>query len=97
MTYKAKIRIPKDQYAFIELDVEGSLAEIEAVYHGMLASGGELSREEWNRILDDYLNDKGMPSDAHEKMSPNQKWMIHELDKAGSRINYQSNKQTHAN
>ena len=32
MKYKAKIRIPKDQYAFIELDVEETLDDIKLLY-----------------------------------------------------------------
>jgi len=88
MTYKAKIRIPKEQYAFIEVEVKGSVNEIKALYAEFMKEDIGLEPKEWNANLDNYLvNGQVISSDAHERMSVQQIKMIHELDKSNSRIN----------
>lgn len=46
----------------------------------------KLTRKEWNDLVDGYLHGKSVLTSDFEKMNDTQKWMLHELDKAFSRI-----------
>lgn len=59
--------------------------ELRHVYSNRVRS--KLTKKEWNDCLDKYLQDEGMSEECMSKMNEVQKWMIHELDKAFSRIN----------
>jgi hypothetical protein len=85
--YKAKIRIPKDQFAFIELDVEEELDEINMLYDKMSQQEIGLEDKEWRPVLDKYLTDGSMDSNAYERMSLKQKGLIQEIKRAFARIN----------
>ena len=91
---KAKIRIPtRDPYAFIELDAEGTLEEINDTYHEMTslhAVGGGLEPKEWNKALDTYLSTNELESDTYERMSANQKGLIQEIKRAFKRLEYKN-------
>ena len=85
--YKAKIRIPKDQFAFIELDVEEELDEINLLYDKMSQQELGLEDKEWRPTLDRYLNEGIMDSDVYERMSLKQKGLIQEIKKSFKRVN----------
>lgn len=86
-----KIRIPTEQYAFVEVDVEiNSLSEIKEKYDEVkslfeLKTG--LPDQEWRESLDGYLLDCSMTSEVYYKMSDIQQKVIQELKKAFKRIN----------
>lgn len=88
--YKAKIRIPKEQFAFIEVEAEGTLEEINEVYKQMslapITDGFGLEDKEWRSCLDGYLNSGEMESNCYERMSLNQKMVIQEIKKSFKRI-----------
>lgn len=88
---KTTFRIPTTDYAYIEVveDKEYTpkaiverFRELQRAYNG----GFGLEAKEWNKLLDNYLLEKGMPSDKFVELDVQQAWMIHELDKAKSRI-----------
>jgi len=87
MTYKAKIRIPKDQFAFIELDVEAELDEIQILYDKLSQQSLGLEDKEWRPTLDRYLTEGKMESDVYERMSLRQQGVIQEIKKSYKRIN----------
>lgn len=86
MKYKAKIRIPKDQYAFIELDVEETLDDIKLLYSKMTKEEIGLDDKEWRSALDRYLTDGTMESNIYERMSITQKGIIQEIKKSFKRL-----------
>jgi hypothetical protein len=58
MSYKTKIRIPTDMYAYIEVDYEGTVEEVAGVYNEFVKSLKPqvgLSAKDWNVALDRYL------------------------------------------
>lgn len=44
---KATIRVPTIQYGFIDLEVEGSMAEIVATHNALVASVKPKEEDEW--------------------------------------------------
>src|SRR3990167_10394759 len=94
-TYKASIRVPTGlDYAYIEIQAEGTVEGLVGAYRslqGALKVGVGLETKEWNRVLDKYLKGEGMETDVGERMDEQQKWLIHEIDKANNRINRNDN------
>ena len=92
---KAEILVPTVQYGNIRFFVEGTGEEI--IYESerlnrIYIGGFGLEQAEWNNALDRYLRDGSMDADIHEKMSKEQRWLIHEIDKSTSRLNYKNPK-----
>lgn len=89
-----KLRIPgPDQFSFAEIDIstENDLdpKEVRAVFEEYMMAfrlGDGLPPKEWNEVLDNYRNGKGMSVDIGERMNKAQQWLIHELDKSDNRI-----------
>jgi hypothetical protein len=88
MKYQAKIRIPRDQYAFIEVDAEGTLDEIKLLYHDLMTEDEGLDDKAWRNCLDKYLTDGNMESVEYENMSTQQQRVIQEIKKSFKRLNY---------
>lgn len=90
------LRVPAtEQYAYIESEFEGTMEDAIAEYRRLtlLMKGGDgLDAKEWNAALDAYMNNGSMSPELHERMNKAQQWMIHELDKSVSRINYKNPK-----
>ena len=89
---KHTLRIPcREQYAYIEVEFEGTSDEAVAEYERltrMVAEEG-LPTKEWNRFLDDYLSTRKPPHDGlemWEKMSTSQKYIINEIKKTFKRL-----------
>lgn len=90
MKYKTLIRLtigPEYEYIEITLDNEPeAVLEAYRVFKRVLKVGPGLETKEWNQVLDKYRKGNGMSPEVHERMSDQEKWMIHELDKSNSRI-----------
>lgn len=93
---KAQLRIPtNEQYAYIEVSVEGTPDEIVEEYKQLtkLIKGGNegLERKEWNKVLDTYLWDCTMVAEEYERMSDNQRSVIQEIKKSKARCDKRQN------
>lgn len=88
------LRIPSTiQYAYVETEFEGTAEEAIAEHdrlNKLMLGGFGLETKEWNKVLDRYLRDGSMDADIHEQMNKEQKWLIHEIDKATARLNYKN-------
>jgi len=84
---KAKIRIPKEQYAFIEYEVEGTMDEIKVMYMEASRTEQGLDDKEWREAVDNYLNTTKTTSDLYERMSTIQKWWFQTIKRAYKRLN----------
>lgn len=93
---KYELRVPtNEQYAYINCLFEGTHEDAVAEYNRLtkLIHGGfGLDDKAWNKALDGYLRDGSMSAEDHENMSKEQAWMIHEIDKSTSRLNYKNTK-----
>ena len=92
---KAKIRIPTDQYAFIEVDFEGEPEEIVNEHNQLLAltkKTGGLDATRWRVLLDRYLTNKTMTADEYAELNEVQMFCIQELKKAFKRFDYKDTK-----
>jgi len=82
---QGKIRIPTDQYAFIELDVDMAPSEIIKVHNDLLemykeSKQGGIGDTELVKIAGKYLYGGKLSSDDYlEKMSEREKWFIDRL------------------
>lgn len=93
---KARLRIPTDQYAYLEVDFEGTEQEIVEKYRELadLARPQEgLTTNEWNAALDRYLEENTMNSEVYQAMSDKQKSLIQEIKRSLKRIDYKNNKE----
>jgi len=87
---KATLRLPLDQYAFIETEQEGTPEELREVYEGLkeaFTTGEGLEPKEWRQVLDRYLSDGTGDTEQYLKMSKTQQIVIQEIKKAFKRIN----------
>jgi len=93
---KAKIRVPVDQYAFIEIEAEGTPEQVKDTYDHMKALctvGGGLDTKEWMSVLDRYLETNQITSvDDLERMSKGQQDVIQEIKRSIKRLTYKNNK-----
>ena len=87
---KAKIRIPKDQYAFIELDVEDTVDNIQILYQTLIKADVGLPDKEWRDALDKYITTNSLESHEYEAMSVRQKDIIQEIKRSIKRIEYKN-------
>ena len=89
MIKKATLRIPtNEQYAYIELEVEGTDVEIVAKYQevtNMVQHRDGLQPKEWRKAIDIYIDTGEMESDEYANMSPYQKMIIQEIKRSINR------------
>lgn len=87
-----KIRIPTDQYAFVEIDVEiDNISETKEKYNevkSMFETRSGLPESEWKVQLDKYLTENTLSSEEYNKMSDTQQMIIQEIKKSIKRLNY---------
>lgn len=88
---KAKIRIPKDQFAFIEVETEGTKEEIEAVYDSFGGADYEriqksLKNLDFNKTVDKYLLTNTLEADEYAELDIYQKLNIQVIKRAFKRI-----------
>lgn len=91
MKYTAEIRIPTDQYAYINVQVEGEPDDIIQAYKefSTLTKPQEgLPPKEWRTALDEYLNTNSFSNadDTYFKMNPQQQFVIQEIKKSVKRL-----------
>lgn len=87
---KATLRIPTDQYAFVEVKVDGTPEEIKNHYESLkieFLGGSGLQTREWNETLDKYLTEGNMDADKYANMSQGQQRVIQEIKKSYKRLN----------
>ena len=87
-----KIRIPIEQYSFIELDFEGSAEDTLNEYRRLtkMATGGVgMDTKDFNKILDEYLTTKSISGDPGlmESMNIEQQGIIQAIKRSLKRIN----------
>lgn len=90
---KTKIRIPSQQYAFIELEIEETperILEIHDEFINLVKPKEGLSDKEWRAALDKYLDDGTMEADAYAQMSRLQTYVIQEIKKSIKRKKYET-------
>ena len=95
-TFKAKIRIPTDSYAYIELDVEGTQDQIFDAYNSFTQaykaeSGEGISSKEFNATVDGYFLKGTMSTEVYESMSKDQKIFIQTCKRSFKRIQRNDN------
>ena len=88
---KTTIRVPTDQYAFIEQEFDRELTAEEAVaeykkLQQTFIGGFGLETKDWNRALDLYLNKGEGNTEEYQQMSKEQQGVIQELKKAFKRL-----------
>lgn len=88
---KATLRIPtKEQYAYIEVEMEGSQEEIMEKYNEMTKAvfgGFGLERLEFNKVIDTYLTKGTIESSQYESLSKEQQDIIQEIKRSFARLN----------
>ena len=87
----AKLRIPTDMYAFVEIDVEGSFEEIAVAYREAkdhILGGEGVTPKEFNDFIDEYLTTKQIVNggDIYERMNLRQKDIIQTIKRSFNRI-----------
>ena len=89
MEYKSTLRIPTDQYAYIEIEVGGTPVDIINAYHefSKLVNPQGIPQKEFNAALDRYLTNGDGEAEVYEQMSRFQKDVIQEIKKSFKRIN----------
>ena len=86
------IRVPAEQFAYIETDFEGTAEEAVELYRhitSLVKVQQGLSEEDWKAILDDLLEDQSISGDpgSIELLGPAQRYVINEIKKSYKRIN----------
>lgn len=96
---KARLRIPTEMYAYIEVEVEQKEESIDRIIQSYFSVkdafereskarlGQGLSAKEFNAFLDKYLNDGEGNLEVYQAMSPAQKQTIQDIKRAFNRIN----------
>lgn len=90
-TYKVTIRVPTDEYAYVEITLEDTPEAILSAYNefkGVFKANVGLPTKEWNAVLDRYGKEGSMEADVFPTLGAAQAWMIHELDKMNARCRY---------
>lgn len=87
---KATLRIPTlDQYAFVEVEFDGTEEEIVAQYQKlkMLVTGGVgMDTKDFNRVLDKYLwGDGTLEADEYASMNLDQQSIIQTIKRSRAR------------
>jgi len=85
------LHIPTEQYGFIEADLEATQASVAAIYQTIKDEFrpkplNELPKKEWRKELIELLLGGSAKVELHEKMSPKQKELYHEIELALAQI-----------
>ena len=83
--YKSKIHIPTRDFAFVEIEVEGTIQQISDIYNESeleLKPKEGLNQNEWARVRDNYVKTNKIEIDEFEQLSTLQKYFISQLKKA---------------
>lgn len=88
---KAKIRVPMQQYAFVELELEDkSLTEIKQIADEMTMLVAEENDghnvKEWSRIRDTYLKEGDLDINDFEECNKWQRFVINEIKKTFNKL-----------
>ena len=86
---KGTIRIPKDQYAFIEVECEGTQQELEEIYdsfNGGISLREELMSAEFRPIIYKYLTTVAMTEEEYNSLTFSQQQVIQLLKRSFKRI-----------
>ena len=90
---KTIIRLPTEQYAYIEMEIEAASPQAAVEAYKELADAYKpkagISREEFNAALDQYLIDGTGNTDQFHTMSEKQQFVFQEIKKSNSRVNKQ--------
>jgi len=96
MKYKANIRIPTTQYAFLEVQVEGTPDFICESYHeftNLMKVGAGLDPKAYDTFIQKQLLGEPNHWDEYNLMNPEQQKMVHIIRRALKRINYKNQKE----
>jgi len=100
-TMKSTIRIPTEQYAFVEIVVEDkTLYELKEIYDDtkkMFEIKTGIEDKLWRDTLDRYLTDNSMDADIYYSMSPEQQKVIQEIKKSIKRIESKNQDESNTN
>ena len=92
---KATLRIPTEQYAFMEVEIEvKDIDEAHEKYlelQATIENKGGLEVKEWNIALDKYLSTNSLLESEYMQMSSPQQHIIQEIKKSFKRINKNDN------
>jgi hypothetical protein len=83
-----RLRIPAEQFAYIEVDFDGTPEEAVEEYRRitkLVKGGAGVDSKEWNRILDGYLTKKTMLADDYGALSLPQQAIIQEIKRSIAR------------
>lgn len=93
---KITLRIPTEQYAYVEIELEQkgeepSPEELRDIHDGYMLAfkvqpTNSLPSKDWNTALDSYINGNPMDSNTYYAMSPEQQRVIQEIKKAMKRL-----------
>lgn len=89
MKRKATIRIPCEQYAFIELNVEETPEDIIEIYKQFISlykGGLGIADKEFNEALDRYLAHNTMDANVYASMNKEQQTIVQSIKRAFKRI-----------
>lgn len=93
-TYKATLRIPtEEQYAYIEVQVEAtpeSIVSAHREFSALVRPVDGLPERDFNKVVDAYLQEKGMSEGTMLSLGKAQQWWIKTLDKAKARLSNKS-------
>lgn len=95
MTYKATIRIPTEQYAYLEIETDGTPEHILETYrefNRLMKGGGGLDTKTFNQFLENQLNGGDNEMETYLAMSPEQQMVVQEIKKTIKRIQAKENK-----
>lgn len=90
-TFKAKIRIPTDSYAYIELEYEGTSSQIFGAYEQFMqvfkdGQNDGIPSKEFNAAVDGYFLKGTMTAEVYESMGKDQKIFIQTCKRSFKRI-----------
>ena len=88
-----EVQIRTGDFEYINIPVGGDAEAAVQAFKGLKtaftaseANQAGLPQKEWNRVLVGYLKGSGCKPEEFERMSKAQTWMLHELDKAFTRM-----------
>lgn len=87
---KTIIRLPTEQYAYIEMEIEATSAQAAVEAYKELAEAYKpkegIPTDEFNAALDQYLKDGTGETDKFMSMSPKQQLVFQEIKKSLKRL-----------
>ncbi len=89
-TYQAQLRVPTgDDFAYIEVTVEDTAENIVQAHReftNLVRPIEGLPTKEWNKLIDNYVQERGMSTEDMLKLGKAQAWWIKEFDKMRERL-----------